>query len=949
MKILLFYLLFFLSLGNITLTNYTEDELTKKFLCSKHFTSEMYLDGKGNGRLKQDAVPVKYVHDLEPQPEQPIIDTEIEHPLKVRTPVHVYSHTPVKKTYEEMLNELPGTSKGTPIASPSTKALVRQFIDMPDEEEVKKYQCRKKLELLYGDDTPRKVKLKKTIKRLQNSGKNKNQKLYRLKHRAGLIMAKYKARDQEILSRMSENSAALVSMQLKGMKKKKLYTKSERKLALLMFYKGSGNYSFLRRNKIVLPGESTVRKWIRSNVFEPGINKNLVQNLEMKCSHMNILEKAAVILFDEMSIMKALEYNKTYDYIEGLEDLGGIGRTPKWATHALVIMIRGLYSLWKMSFAYYFTSENLKGKTLKIILEDAIQKIIEIGFIPKVVVCDQAPTNRKLYNLWNITPTNNQITIGNMKIFCMHDVPHLFKSVRNNLLTGDFIDASGNVISFQDIKKTYDIDERSTTVRAMPKITPAHINPNSFQKMSCKLALQLFSNTASGAVKSAVDNGELSSPSAMNTAEFLLNMNDLFDSLNSNSMLSTKPHEKPLCQDFIWHFVHFDKMTEFFKNLQKINKKKGTLSRPPCFDGLLLTLQVVQDLFTKESSFITDYKPYLKSKKYFLFTRRLNQDPLENFFSVVRQRNGYNRNPSARGFRTAFAQITNFAFIKYSEQTNCMEDEDVFLSLKDLNEADKEANRNAPKTDQDQVMETEDEVELEPEMKDDEDEIEREAEMEEDNAEIEEENETEDNEMEDNEMEVDKNDSDDSECPFEFDSDDDEISQTPFEEKSTQQQSSIAYFAGYVARRLKKEFNCEKCEKYITEKGSGDELPASAKSLINAKNYQHVDESAGGGLIKPSKNFSIIIREMLEICHSSLKECPHEKGIGISIRKKIDTTMKRDYPDYLQIICKDHRQFLEQLLVRTKLFHDCKRASKSIPKRTDGKKPHPKLRVLCHF
>lgn len=42
---------------------------------------------------------------------------------------------------------------------------------------------------------------------------------------------------------------------------------------------------------------------------------------------------------------------------------------------------------------------------------------------------------------------------------------------------------------------------------------------------------------------------------------------------------------------------------------------------------------------------------HLPNKEYFLMTNKLTQDPLENMFSIMRQKNGYNKNPTARTFR----------------------------------------------------------------------------------------------------------------------------------------------------------------------------------------------------------------------------------------------------------------------------------------------------------
>lgn len=41
-------------------------------------------------------------------------------------------------------------------------------------------------------------------------------------------------------------------------------------------------------------------------------------------------------------------------------------------------------------------------------------------------------------------------------------MPHLLKSLRNNLLTGDF-KINDKIISLNDIKKTYKIDIKNTT------------------------------------------------------------------------------------------------------------------------------------------------------------------------------------------------------------------------------------------------------------------------------------------------------------------------------------------------------------------------------------------------------------------------------------------------------------------------------------------------------
>ena len=72
----------------------------------------------------------------------------------------------------------------------------------------------------------------------------------------------------------------------------------------------------------------------------------------------------------------------------------------------------------------------------------------------------------------------------------------------------------------------------STGLRAVPKMTEMHIHPNNFQKMSVRLAAQLFS-------KSTADGLELYQPHVASlkdsnpTIAFTRKVNDLFDLLNS--------------------------------------------------------------------------------------------------------------------------------------------------------------------------------------------------------------------------------------------------------------------------------------------------------------------------------------------------------------------------------------------------------------------------------
>lgn len=83
------------------------------------------------------------------------------------------------------------------------------------------------------------------------------------------------------------------------------------------------------------------------------------------------------------------------------------------------------------------------------------------------------------------------------------------------------------------IQQTYEIDNRSEKGRALVKMTKANINPNAFEKLSVKLAAQVFSNRVYAAMQTEIKTGDLKTPTAKETANFVNEMSKLFDCLNS--------------------------------------------------------------------------------------------------------------------------------------------------------------------------------------------------------------------------------------------------------------------------------------------------------------------------------------------------------------------------------------------------------------------------------
>ena len=64
----------------------------------------------------------------------------------------------------------------------------------------------------------------------------------------------------------------------------------------------------------------------------------------------------------------------------------------------------------------------------------------------------------------------------------------------------------------------------------------------------------------------------------------------------------------------------------------------------------------------------------------FLLTNRLNQDPLENHFAIIRGLAGFRDNPNPKAFKASFRQV-----LAMPRNTNCADDLASFmLSIRDV-------------------------------------------------------------------------------------------------------------------------------------------------------------------------------------------------------------------------------------------------------------------------
>ncbi|VEN51244.1 unnamed protein product [Callosobruchus maculatus] len=379
-----------------------------------------------------------------------------------------------------------------------------------------------------------------------------------------------------------------------------------------------------------------------------------------------------------MDIKQNLEFSKKTGFILGFEDLGEFGSRPVPAKRVLVLMIRGIYSNWKLPVSYYYSENGVRAEVLGKIIKNNLNLLRQCGLKLLGVICDQSTTNQKLFKTLKVTAEAPYFFHDDNKYYALFDTPHLLKSIRNNLLAGDFI-LHGHVISWNFVKRLFYLDKESHTARALPKITDRQINPNNFQKMSVKLATQIFSHSVAAAMKTTVQTKQLPDE-ALATANFIEDMDTLFDAMNSKFPHSKNAANRPLSDNNIEVIESLNKGINIMSNLQKIAVKHAQvdLLSPPCFSGIIQTINGIKVLHNDNKA---EAQPYI-------LTGRLNQDLFENLFSKYRQRGGYNKNPTVRTFDALFKSNCVNNLLKAPDESNCEPDEDIPLFEQDVQTVD---------------------------------------------------------------------------------------------------------------------------------------------------------------------------------------------------------------------------------------------------------------------
>lgn len=488
--------------------------------------------------------------------------------------------------------------------------------------------------------------------------------------------------------------------------KARRYTLQEKILALTIL-KASGRGYRLLSKMFTLPSKKTLTELLRQLPFPCGVNKGLFESLQEPVQKMQPHDRIAILVFDEMSIDSILQYNSGENQIEGLHDLGDNGRKPEIADYANVFMLKGIFKQWKQPVCYSFNAGPTRSHAIKQLIVDIIKECQKIQLEIIATICDQGSGNQAAINILlqetqqiflqrNEENRNFGFIVNNQEIIPLYDTPHLFKGLRNNLLTKDLhfeINQKKCVAKWKHFEQFYSIDSENPNEKVCPKLTDQHIIPEKINKMKVKCCTQVFSHQVGSLMKKILMWSEYLiyfifckyifihifleaqvdlDPGAMDTAELSLFLDKLFDSVNSSHR--SAPPGKPLkggVTSTSSHIEFWYESIKIIKTMKYFCHKNKKFVSVPSLNNCIKTLKG----FIYLSKKILDRYP----KKYIVL-RVFQQDALENFFGCIRNYSGREINPSASHFVSSFkALIINNFMSVHSPGSNCEQDESIGL------------------------------------------------------------------------------------------------------------------------------------------------------------------------------------------------------------------------------------------------------------------------------
>ncbi|KAH7973296.1 hypothetical protein HPB52_023361 [Rhipicephalus sanguineus] len=206
--------------------------------------------------------------------------------------------------------------------------------------------------------------------------------------------------------------------------------------------------------------------------------------------------------------------------------------------------------------------------------------------------------------------------------------------------------------------------EKAMQLKVVPKLTSSHVNPGKLEKMCVRLATQLLSRSVAIGLKFYREQQYPGFEDTQGTENFTLLMNNIFDALNAKCPITGIYKNSPKIK-VIQDFLGMLNTTERTSRLDNTRMFASQMT----MESLRVTLMSVLDIIT-----------FLHSRDVpYVLTAKLNQDPLERFFGVVRSFGGDEDHPTITHFGQIFRLLSLYTPLKMATKGNCSGEADPVL------------------------------------------------------------------------------------------------------------------------------------------------------------------------------------------------------------------------------------------------------------------------------
>lgn len=463
-----------------------------------------------------------------------------------------------------------------------------------------------------------------------------------------------------------------------------------------------------------LPSEETIRKWNESKDYLPGVHEKALTYLSNLIKQELKKQKQLVfnLVFDEVHLKSQSYYNTKTHRWEGCVELGGDlhrkndeTKDDPLASKALVFMVVAINGSFKVPVAYYLC-DSLTANEKSLLVRNLLYKFSTFEIKIVSMTCDGDKTNVTACELLganfdyfkdkkNFKPYfENPYT--KKRIYVLFDACHMIKLVRNYFSAREVFFNSKD----KQIKWSYIIDlhmkQENEGLHCACKIKRRHVFFHR-EKMKVFLATQLLSFSTAKALEFL--DKKLNDPTFQNssaTSEFLLNMNNIFDMLNSKNKFCKRKGKQPITRE---NLNEMEKKVEGFityiENLEvdvlvERKRKKNAENIDPNSNKTFVRKNVLNNQHTKTGflGLIICLRNYLSLSKDlferkiadYVLSYKLSQDHLEMFFALIRRMGGFCNNPTPMRFKSGYKKLLiNNTCVIVPLSANCTPQDNTLL------------------------------------------------------------------------------------------------------------------------------------------------------------------------------------------------------------------------------------------------------------------------------